>query len=117
MELEYRVPMELIEFTELVRDRLAWYSQSSMFCPRHASLLEEFVEYTTHSFAAETGLFEGSDPPYLKDWVDNWIAKAEFRWRDEVAKSVGFDEEDDQAWKEWAEANMTRYNRECAFKY
>ena len=117
MKLEYRVPMELIEFMELVRDRLSWYEQSRMFCPRHASLYEEFVEYTTHCFATETDFFGGNDPPYLKDWVDNWIAKAEFRWRDEVALTVGFDEDDDRAWNEWAGTNMTRHNHECAFRY
>ena len=38
MKLEYRVPMELMEFVELVKDRLFWWEQSHHFSPRHASL-------------------------------------------------------------------------------
>ena len=117
MKLEYRVPMELMEFAELVRDRLSWYAQSSHFCPRHASLCEEFVDYTVHCFDAEADFFRDADPPHLKAWVEDWINNAGFRWRDEVAETAGFDRHDDAAWKAWAETNMTRHNHECAFKY
>ena len=117
MKLEYRVPMELIEFVELVRDRLSWWEQSHFFGPRHISLREAFVTYTMHCFDSESGFFGNTDPPQLKSWVDNWINNAEFRWRDEVAETVGFRIDDDPAWEQWCKANMTGHNHECAFKY
>ena len=117
MKLEYRVPMELMEFVELVKDRLLWWEQSHHFCPRHATLWEEFITYTMYCFDSEAGFFGDTDPPHLKRWVDNWITDAEFRWRDEVAETVGFDRYDDNAWKAWAETNMTCYNHECSFRY
>ena len=117
MKLEYRVPMELMEFVELVTDRLLWWEQSHHFGPRHASLWEEFLDYTTCCFDEEANFFMDTEPPHLKRWVDNWINNAEFRWRDEVAETVGFDRDDNDAWRMWAEENMTRYNHECSFKY
>ena len=118
MGTTYRVPMEMDEFIDLVIDRLNWWSEGNRLRKAAESLYDEFLGYTKRCFDPATNFFKEGEIPTIYEWVDNWVANAEFWWRkdcEETYQSVGV--WDDASWERYCNEQGFVFNSECAFRY